>query len=119
MQKNPEWLETFPGYGDIIPLVEGYDGDYDDPMLSTNPANNVIRTNMFFTTTAEYKKDMEYDYQCFKMGIIENNFKFADVDHVQLPGIENGDYTLSEDAEAYKNGFEKIPLEEIGRITEE
>ena len=116
MQKNPEWAEAFPGYGDMIPYVEGYDGDYDDPMLSTNPANNVVRNNMFFTTTKGYKRDMEYDYQCSKMGIIENNLKFTDADHIQLPDIENGDCTLAEDSEPYKNGFEKIPLAEIGRV---
>jgi len=119
MQKNPEWLEAFPGYGDIIPLVEGYDGDYDDPLLSSNPGNNVVRNNMYYLTYQMNSKDSEFSYQVLNMGIVENNLSFNDFDHLQIPGVESGDYTLSEDAEAYKNGFEKIPFEEIGRITEE
>ena len=117
--KKENVIEAFPGYGDIIPLVEGYDGDYDDPLLSSNPGNNVVRNNMHYLTYQMNSKDSEFSYQVLNMGIVENNLRFNDFDHLQIPGVESGDYTLSEDAEAYKNGFEKIPFEEIGRITEE
>ena len=58
-------------------------------------------------------------YQVLNMSTVENNLIFTDLDRTQIPNFDNGDCTLSEDAEAYKNGFEKIPFEEIGRITEE
>ncbi|MBR5453012.1 MAG: right-handed parallel beta-helix repeat-containing protein [Clostridia bacterium] len=119
MQAHQEWLDAFPGYGDIIPFTEGYDGDYEDPLLSTNPANNIVRNNMFFSTLKGYYTPMEYAYAVFKFSTFENNLQFSDIDLVQLPGYNEGDCTLAEDSEPYKNGFVKIPLEEIGLVTNE
>ena len=44
--------------------------------------------------------------------------KIMDLDHTDIPGYASGDYTLADDAEAYQYGFEKLPFDEMGRVTE-
>ena len=118
-QALPAWVEKFPGYGDIIPYAEGYSGDVNDLNLSCNPANNIIRNNMLYEMSGGSHEALAAAYQVLNMSTVENNLIFTDLDRTQIPNFDNGDCTLSEDAEAYKNGFEKLPFEEIGRITEE
>ena len=119
LQKQQEWLDAFPGYGDIIPYTYDYAGDRNDPMLSCNATNAIVRNNVAVkvknTDTQVYRgMGIVTEY----LGIWENNMEFIDADHVMIPGFENGDYTIAEDSEVFANGFERIPLEEIGRIGE-
>ena len=120
LQKQQEWLDAFPGYGDIIPYTYDYAGDRDDPMLSCNPANAVIKNNIACRTDPT-KYDASYFTTLFDvekmLGTYENNFEVQDSDHTFIPGYENGDFTIAEDSEVFANGFVRIPLEEIGRVT--
>lgn len=118
MQTHQEWLDRFPGYGDIIPYYEGYEGDRDNPMLSPNPANNIIRMNMFYYT-GDYTQSIDMDYQVMKMGTVEENYTIRDKDLTQIPGYNYGNYSLSDNADAYQYGFEKLPYDKMGRVTEE
>ena len=120
LQKQQEWLDAFPGYGDIIPYTYDYAGDRDDPMLSCNPANAVVKNNIACRTDPT-KYDSSYFTSLFDvekmLGTYENNFEIQDPDHTFIPGYENGDFTIAEDSEVYSNGFVRIPVEEIGRVT--
>jgi len=117
MQAQQEWLDAFPGYGDIIPYTLDYAGDPDNVMLSCNPANSKVRMNIFYFTGNKKERDASIDEDVISMGTVEENHRFLDLEHNQIPGYENGDCTLAEDAEAYKIGFEKLPFDEMGRVT--
>lgn len=120
LQKQQEWLDAFPGYGDIIPYTYNYAGDRDDPMLSCNAANSIVRNNVAVLTHDRHCSDFYTGRLIFERnnGIHENNMEFRDPDHTLIPGYENGDYTIAEDSEVFENGFIRIPIEEIGRIAE-
>ncbi|MBR6558434.1 MAG: right-handed parallel beta-helix repeat-containing protein [Clostridia bacterium] len=118
-QLLPAWVEKIPGYGDIIPYEQGYSGDVNDLNLSCNPANNIIRNNMLYEMSEGSHEALKFAYQVFNMSTVENNLLFTDLERKQVPNFDNGDCTLADDAEAYKNGFEKIPFDEIGRIKED
>ena len=119
LQKQQEWLDAFPGYGDIIPYTYDYAGDRDDPMLSCNAANSTVRNNIAVLTSPT-----PYDSDYFtgrgtvteNLGTYENSIEIQDPDHTFIPGFEKGDYTIAEDAEVFAAGFVRIPLEEIGLV---
>ncbi|MBQ2826515.1 MAG: right-handed parallel beta-helix repeat-containing protein [Clostridia bacterium] len=120
LQKQQEWLDAFPGYGDIIPYTYDYSGDRDDPRLSCNAAHSTVRNNIAcqvrdVASSRYYFAEWisEEDLQ----GIYENNMEIHDPDHTLIPGYENGDFTIAEDSEVFANGFVRIPIEEIGRVT--
>ena len=126
-QAQQEWLDAFPGYGDIIPFYIGYEGDYDDPMLSGNPSNNVFRNNMFYKMKQTFYAGDNKPGVSYRLimgmdeynNVVENCLSLQDYDFVDIPGYENGDYTLAENSQAYQNGFEELPLDQMGRIIEE
>lgn len=126
-QAQQEWLDAFPGYGDIIPFYVGYEGDVEDPMLSGNPSCNVFRNNMFYKTEQTFlagDNDPGVSYRLIMNmenynNVVENCLSLQDYEFVDFPGYENGDYTLAENSKAYQNGFEKLPLDQMGRIIEE
>ncbi|MBR6558690.1 MAG: right-handed parallel beta-helix repeat-containing protein [Clostridia bacterium] len=110
------WLDTFPGYGDIIPYTADYTGDLDDPNLSVNPSNNIVRTNMYYVLDEGIRGNDGISSRVVEMSIVENNHTILDLEHTDIPGYVSGDYTLADDAEAYQYGFEKLPFDEMGRI---
>jgi len=116
-QQKPAWVNAFSGFSDIIPYTPDYTGDLDDPMLSCNPANNVIRLNMCYLTRYG-DESFAIDRVVKSMAnVIELNLIMWDEEHTQLPNFESeGDPTLSEDSYAYKAGFEPIPFDKIGRV---
>ena len=126
-QAQKEWLDAFPGYGDIIPFYVGYEGDVEDPMLSGNPSNNVFRNNMFYKMKQTFlagDNDPNVSYKLIMskddyLNVEENNLSLQDYEFTDIPGYESGDYTLAENSKAYQNGFEKIPFDQMGRIIEE
>jgi len=128
MQKQQAWLDAFPGYADIIPFTVDYDGDLDDPMLSGSPGNSIVRNNMSYKmkkTAYAGENDPNYTYHniipdpdvYFK--VCENNLSIKGYEYNDMPGYADGDCTLTEDSQAYQNGFEKLPFDQMGRITEE
>ncbi|MBR5453027.1 MAG: right-handed parallel beta-helix repeat-containing protein, partial [Clostridia bacterium] len=122
LQKQQEWLDAFPGYGDIIPYTYDYAGDRDDPMLSCNAGNSRVYNNIaVLTNPTSHDEDYFMGRGIVRNngGIYENSFEIQDPDHTFIPGYENGDYNIAEDAEVFAAGFVRIPLEEIGRITED
>ena len=122
LQKQQAWLDAFPGYGDIIPCLPGFDCDFSDPMLACNAGNSIVRNNIAcHTTNSSTSKYFfaEWISEEDMQGIYENNTAVYDPDHTFIPGYENGDYTIAEDSEVFANGFVRIPLEEIGRVTNE
>ena len=118
MQAQPAWLEAFPGYADIIPSYPGYEGDVDNPMLAANPANNIVTGNVYYTVDEKNERSFNIYEDVIVMSTVENNLNFSDLDHTQIPGFFDGDPTLTDDCEAYKAGFAKIPFDMIGRVTE-
>jgi len=69
----------------------------------------------------ENDPDHKYDNIIFSdfFKVFENNITIKDYEYVDIPGYENGDYTLAENSKAYQNGFEKLPFDQMGRIIEE
>jgi len=118
MQAQEAWLNAFPGYGDIIPYTVDYKGDPDDPMLSCNPGNNIIRLNMYYTVGGNNDVSDSISDEVVSMGTVEDNHTIVDLEYTQIPGYAEGDCTLADDAEAYRYGFEKLPFDEMGRVTE-
>ena len=127
MQQQQAWLDAFPGYADIIPFTVDYDGDLDDPMLSGSPGNSIVRNNVSYKmkkTAYAWENDPDHTYHNIipdpdvYFTSYENNLSLKDYDYVDIPGYENGDYTLAEDSQAYQNGFEKLPFDQMGRIAD-
>ena len=122
LQKQQEWLDAFPGYGDIIPYTYNYAGDRDDLRLSCNAAHSTVRNNIACSVNnSAYLKYFFADFIAEEdlQGTYENNISIHDPDHTFIPGYEKGDYTIAEDSEVFANGFVRIPIEEIGRVTNE
>ncbi|MBR5453014.1 MAG: hypothetical protein IKV54_02950, partial [Clostridia bacterium] len=99
----------------IIPCTEDYAGDLEDPMLSINPANSIVRNNVCYILDKE-DGGIGISGTVVSMGTVENNHDITDLECAQIPGYASGDYTLTDDAEAYQLGFEKLPFDEMGRI---
>jgi len=128
MQQQQKWLDAFPGYGDIIPFTLDYDGDLKDPNLSGNPSNSIVRNNIYYKVkktayAGENNPDHRYDNILPDPDVYfkacENNVTFKDFDLVDIPGYADNDFTLAENSQAYQNGFEKLPFDQMGRIIEE
>ncbi|MBR5453032.1 MAG: right-handed parallel beta-helix repeat-containing protein, partial [Clostridia bacterium] len=120
LQKQQEWLDAFPGYEDIIPYTYNYAGDRDDLYLSCNAAHNTVRNNIACQVRAVASSKYyfaEWISEEDLQGTYENNMVIHDPDHTFIPGYENNDFTIAEDSEVYSNGFVRIPVEEIGRVT--
>ena len=121
--QNDIWKEAFPTYGDIVRYYNGYDGDFDDPMLSCNPANNSVKNNISYIVVKyggsidQEDCDHAFGADVGKFSEIENNpiFLYYIAD---FPGYNNGNYEMKENskAKAVCPDFEPIPFDEIGRI---
>ena len=119
--ENEIWMEAFPEYKDWVLYTKDYSGDLDDPMLTSNAANCVVKNNISYQLNSEptglkHWAHFDFDILIEEMNDISNNeiiFGFSD-----FPGMNNGDYTLREDAKAFElcPDFEPIPFNEIGRI---
>ena len=115
-QGRQAWLDAFPGYGDIIPFTPELAEDIDNPMMSVNPANNIVRMNMYYTLSEGSEGGDAISDRVASMGTVENNYTIVDLECTDIPGYAEGDCTLADDAEAYQYGFEKLPFDEMGRI---
>ena len=121
--KNEYWVKEFPIYGQIIPWTTAYEGDKDNPLLSANPANCIIRNNISYTasdyTVGKSAGNLGFDIAIDvpKFSLFENNPVISN-DHSDIPGFHNGDYTFIENAKALElcPDFEPIPFDQIGRI---
>ncbi|MBR6557834.1 MAG: right-handed parallel beta-helix repeat-containing protein [Clostridia bacterium] len=116
LQAKPEWIEAFPDYKNIIPYTVDYSGDIDDPNLSCNPAKSTVKNNMLYITHDGKYSGFAISDEVGKMGTVESNNVVVDTALEQIPGYENGDYTLTDNADAFGFGFVKLPFEEMGRI---
>lgn len=121
--KNEYWIKEFPIYGQIIPWTTAYEGDKDDPLMSANPANCIVRNNISYTasdyTVGKSAGNLGFDIAIDvpKFSLFENNPVISN-DHSDIPGFHNGDYSFIKDAKALElcPEFEPIPFNEIGRI---
>ena len=121
--KNEYWVKEFPIYGQIIPWTTAYEGDKDNPLLSANPANCIIRNNISYTasdyTVGKSAGNLGFDIAIDvpKFSLFENNPVISN-DHSDIPGFHNGDYIFIENAKALElcPDFEPIPFDQIGRI---
>ena len=121
--RNEIWNEAFPTYGKIIPWSEDYSGDKDDPLLSGNPANSIVKNNLAYYIGFNYSKVGKDD---LKHAIGKDVPKFSEIKDNPLihfgasdfPGYNNDDYTISEGALGLElcPDFEPIPFDKIGRI---
>jgi len=121
--ENDIWTEAFPTYGDLIRYYNGYDGDVDDPMLSSNPANSSVKNNISYIMV-RYGGTIDtddcghsYGADIGKFSVIENNpiFLYYIAD---FPGWHNENFTMKVDSKAKElcPDFEPIPFNEIGRV---
>lgn len=114
--RNEYWNKAFEGYENIIPYNNNYSGDFDDTLLSSNPANNVLKNNFSFYLRRTAEGFAICDY-AIEHGNIENNVSVK----VTLEEINNwiaGDTSYINDpriSESVPN-FKAIPFDEIGRI---
>ena len=119
--ENEIWMEAFPEYKDWVLYSKDYSGDLDDPMLTSNAANCVVKNNVSYQLYSEYSgldrwAEFEFDIFIEELNHISNNaviYSFSD-----FPGINNGDYTIREDSQLKElcPDFEPIPFDKIGRI---
>ena len=116
VQEWQAWLDAFPGYGDIIPYTPDLAADLDNPMMSVNPANNIVRMNMYYTLSEGSEGGDDISSRVSLMSTVENNYTIVDLERTDIPGYAEGDCTLADDAEAYQYGFEKLPFDEMGLI---
>ena len=122
-QKIPAWTEAFEGYAEIVPYLNDFSGDYDDPNLSANPANNIVKNNLSYITI---ESSYNIDSKSFKHNIDSSLYTFSEV--IDNPILQNkmsdfnsynnDDYTLAENSKAKElcPDFKPIPFDEIGRI---
>ncbi len=124
LQQNEYWTERFPILAKLIPYTENSVIDIDNPNFIVNPAGSIVRNNITYNFSTNYQDiDLEKVYHKFDYGDVvrfsevENN-PFILSDCSDFPGINNGDYTLREDAKAFEvcPDFEPIPFNQIGRI---
>jgi len=112
--RNEIWTEAFPIYSQIIPYTSEYTGDLDDPLLSCNPANNVIKNNVYISRSLNNEYINEYT---LANGQIENNVT-VQVSFDEIDAWAAGDYSILTDSRITEAcpDFEAIPFAEIGRI---
>ncbi len=134
---NEIWLEAFPEFKGLILFTSDFDGNFDDPMLSANPANGAVRNNLLYLVNdvARTMTHPKYGYSLndrSKKVELYSDTGSSDVDEFNdisnnpiifnnfsdFPGWHNGDFTMSKDAEGLKllSDFTPIPFDEIGRI---
>jgi len=85
-------------------------------MMSVNPANNIVRMNMYYTLSEGSEGGDDISSRVSLMSTVENNYTIVDLERTDIPGYAEGDCTLADDAEAYQYGFEKLPFDEMGLI---
>ncbi len=120
--ENSVWMEAFPEYNGLILYTDDYNGDLDDRMLSSNPANGAIRNNVYYEELSQYGivTDLarhEFDSDVGKFSIISNNPIIFN-DFSDFPQLNNDSYYMKENSKAKKlcPDFEPIPFDKIGRI---
>ena len=127
---NDTWYEAFPVYKDIILYFRDYDGDLNDPRLSINPANCVVKDNACYKvneTKVKHQDENVYQkinlYSHWKLfdsdmfsTITDNPIIYNDFS--DFPGWHNGDFTMIENPQmlTLNPNFEPIPFDIIGRI---
>ena len=121
--RNEFWIKEFPIYGQIIPWTTEFKGDLDEPLLSANPANCIIKNNISYTAS-DYSigvvaGNLGYDIarDVPKFILFENNPIFIN-DHSDIPGHHNEDYSFIKDAKALElcPEFKLLPVDEMGRV---
>ncbi len=121
--RNDAWIAAFPTYEEIIPWYEGYEGDLDDPKLSGNPANVIIKNNISYTgsdhtggPSLEIRSNGIAD-DIFKFSLVSNNPVYVN-DHSDIPAWQNETFTFIENAKGLEAcpDFKLLPFEEMGRI---
>ena len=134
---NDAWYEAFPEYRTMVLASRDYDGDLDNPYLSTNPANGAVRNNILYLLNEatytrlhpKYGYEMNSTYKRVelysdkgrsdvdKLNDISNNPIIFN-DYSDFPDWHNGDFTMKADALGLElcPDFEPIPFNEIGRI---
>ena len=131
------WYKAFPELQGIILVTPSFDGDLDDPMLSSNPANGTLKNNLIYllnepTPTVYHPKTgyaQNYLYkkiELYSEKSISDLDKFNDIsnnpiifnDFSDFTNWHNGDYTMAENAVGLElcQDFKAIPFNEIGRI---
>ncbi len=100
----------------------GYEGDLDDPNLSSNPTNSTVKNNACYLTVPNYWEDSEYmhirlEEKFAEYGEVSANYYFYN-DLGDFPQWHNGDFTMKDDAEILNlvDEFIPIPFNQIGRI---
>lgn len=113
--RNEYWDKAFPIFCNIIPYTADYSGDPDDPMLSTNPSNNIIRNNVGYHYYAGSGKHRIADY-VIENGTAENN-PIIRVSRDKYDGWLTGDRSLLTDPVTQEHcpDFVPLPIDEIGR----
>ena len=112
--QNEYWNEAFPIYGKIIPYTADYTGDLDDPLLSANPANNVIKNNVAYNYFAGGTKHSISDY-VINNSVVENN-PIIRIRRDDFDAWNNGDSSLLTDSRTTEQcpEFNALPLNEMG-----
>ena len=97
----------------------------DEPLLSANPANSIVKNNITYISNSELFGAMK-NIASLNHGIGEDVPKFSEVvdnpifinDRSDFPGWHNGNYILRENSLAKQQcpDFEPIPFDQIGRI---
>ncbi|MBQ8898355.1 MAG: right-handed parallel beta-helix repeat-containing protein [Clostridia bacterium] len=114
--RNEYWTEAFPIYGQIIPYTDGYTGDPDDPLLSANPANNIIRNNVTYHYFAGARKHSINNYT-LEHCTVENNPTIR-INHEALDAWMTGDTSIINDPRTLEKcpDFKPLPIDEMGRV---
>ena len=121
----------------MILASRDYDGDLDNPYLSTNPANGAVRNNILYLLNEatytrlhpKYGYEMNSTYKRVelysdkgrsdvdKLNDISNNPIIFN-DYSDFPNWHNDDFTMKENALGLElcPDFKPIPFDEIGRI---
>ncbi|MBR4941441.1 MAG: right-handed parallel beta-helix repeat-containing protein [Clostridia bacterium] len=112
--QNEYWNEEFPIYGQLIPYTGDYTGDPDDPLLSANPANNIIRNNVGYSYFGGSRKNKISDY-IPESGVVENN-TLIKITRDEHDAWDAGDSSLLTDPRTLDQcpDFEILPIEKMG-----
>lgn len=121
------WAEKYPSLAKVKYVKDSLRDD-DDEYAFFNPAFNVYRNNAFYTSGAGPKvlqfnlSGMYHDMpDCIKNSTVnENNYQIAK-DLSDFVNAEKGNMTLKKDALVFEKieGFEDIPFDEIGLVSDE
>ena len=113
---NEAWSATFPWLSELV--IDSSAVDKDDPLLACNPANSVVKNNMYYRNRTKEKNSFYFfDNAAKKFSTIENNFK-REYEMTDFPNYESGDYTMIENSKAKEMipEFEILPFAEMGRV---